>query len=193
MCFGPQQLTTAAGWDYAFGSLSTKPQFVVLNGFSNRANAQGEFLWVNPNPDYSKANTFSTYIAGAMPGFWDVYKQFGQGSGYTTYDREDGGLFQRQLDAARNSGLEWLQISTWNDYGEGTIIEPTKEFGYQYLVMLQQFCGVVYSQSHLQLVYRWYTQRVAHPNDQRVSKAYTYLNALQPEKAEVLINDLENS
>ena len=191
MCFGPQQLTTAAGWDYAFGALNTKPQFVVLNGFSSRANAQGEFLWVNPNPDYSRANTFDTYIAGAMPGFWDVYKQFGQGNGYTTYDREDGALFLRQLNAAKTSGLELLQISTWNDYGEGTIVEPTKEFGYQYLKMLQQFCGVSYAQSHLELVYRWYVQRVAHPKDQRVSRAYTYLNALQPLKAEVLIEELE--
>ncbi len=27
---------------------------------------------------------------------------------------------------------------TWNDYGEGTMIEPTKEFGYGFLNTLQK-------------------------------------------------------
>jgi hypothetical protein len=30
-----------------------------------------------------------------------------------------------------------IQLITWNDYGEGTIIEPTEEFGYQYLEIVQ--------------------------------------------------------
>ena len=32
-----------------------------------------------------------------------------------------------------------IQIVTWNDYGEGTIIEPTIEFGYRYLEALQNY------------------------------------------------------
>jgi hypothetical protein len=30
-----------------------------------------------------------------------------------------------------------IQLITWNDYGESTGIEPTEEFGYQYLEMVQ--------------------------------------------------------
>lgn len=197
MTFGPQQLTTPAGWDQALSGFTTRPQFIVLNGFSHRANdknytnSQGEFLWVNPNPTYNDAKNFEMYIGGAMPGFWDVYKQFNQGSGYTTYDREDGALFQRQLYAAKDAGLQWVQVSTWNDYGEGTTIEPTEEYKYQYLAILQQFCGVSYTESQLDLIYRWYKVRVAKSTDQRVAQAYKYLAALRPDKAEELIKALE--
>ena len=197
LCFGPQQLTAPKGWNFAFGTLATKPQFIVLNGFSSRANdsnytnSQGEFLWVNPHPDYSIAKNYQMYIAGAMPGFHDHYKESGQGNGYTTYDREDGALFERQLDAAKNAGLEWVQISTWNDYGEGTIIEPTTEFGYQYLEIVQQFAGVSYTRSQLELIFRWYKAAKSHKGDQRVTEAFDYLNALKPEKAEEIIKTLE--
>ena len=197
MCFGPQQLTTPRGWNYALGGLSAKPQFVVLNGFSHRTNddtytnSQGEFLWVNPNPTYADARNFQMYIGGAMPGFHDHYKASGQGNGYTTYDREDGQLFERQLQAAKNVGLDWVQISTWNDYGEGTIIEPTTEFGYQYLEIVQRFSGVSYDKTQLDIVYRWYKVAKANGTNSDVKKAYDYLNALQPDKAEAIIKTLE--
>ena len=198
LCFGPQQLTSPKGWNFAFGTLATKPQFIVLNGFSSRANdnsytnSQGEFLWVNPTPTYNDAKKFPMYIGGAMPGFLDHYKESGQGDGYTSYDRENGQLFQRQLNAAKNAGLDWVQISTWNDYGEGTIIEPTTEFGYQYLELVQQFAGVSYSRTQLELVYRWYKAAKAKgSSNSNVKKAYDYLNALQPQKAEEIIKSLE--
>jgi len=31
-----------------------------------------------------------------------------------------------------------IQLVTWNDYGEGTMIEPTHEFGYTFLEIIQQ-------------------------------------------------------
>lgn len=198
MCFGPQQLTTPMGWNFALGAISAKPQFVVLNGFSHctndatYTNSQGEFLWVNPNPTYSDVKNHSFYIGGAMPGFHDHYKESGQGEGYTYYDRENGALFKRQLDAAKNAGLEWVQISTWNDYGEGTIIEPTTEFKYQYLELVQKFAGVSYTSSQLDIIYRWYKVAKAKGNgNSNVAKAYDYLNALQPNKAEEIIKSLE--
>lgn len=198
MVFGPQGLTSAEGWSYALGAFTTAPTLVVLNGFTSKANdsqyrnAAGEFLWVNANPSYANAKNFDIYIGGAMPGFWDVYKEHGQGEGYTTYDREDGNLFDRQLSAAKSANLNWLQITTWNDYGEGTNIEPTREYGYQYLVKLQKFAGVSYTQSHLELIYRWYKLRKAMPANKQVQLAFDYLNGLMPDKAEAIIKQLEN-
>lgn len=200
LCFGPQQLQTPREWTLAFAGQSKKPVFVALNGFAGYANdAQnqncvGEYLWVNPNPDYKDANNFDMYIGGAMPGFWDVYKEFGQGNGYTTFDHENGALFDRQLKAAKDAGLDWLQISTWNDYGEGTIIEPTEEFGYRYLTALQTFTGVTYSQANLELIYKWYQVRVKYAGDSAKTKTlkqcYDYLNALMPDKAEELMKGM---
>jgi len=31
-----------------------------------------------------------------------------------------------------------VQLVTWNDYGEGTMIEPTHEFGYTFLEVIQR-------------------------------------------------------
>ncbi len=197
LCFGPQALTTAPEWTSTFGILPTKPEFLVLTGKSymcnnqDATNAQGEFSWVNPAPDYSNVSKFNTYVGGAMPGFKDHYKESGVGTGYTTYDRENGNLFDRQLTAAKSAGLRWLQVSTWNDYGEGTTIEPTQEYGYQPLVQLQKFTGVTYTQANLELIDRWYRVRVTKPNDARVTQAYIYLAALQPDKAKAFIENLE--
>jgi hypothetical protein len=195
LVFGPIKMLTPKEWYRTFSILGTQPQFLVLNGHSSYANdadyhtSQGEYLWVNPKPDYSVAKNFETYIGGAMPGFWDYYKEGGAGDGYTTYDAENGALFARQLQAAKSANLSWLQVSTWNDYGEGTTIEPTEEYGYRYLVQLQQFTGVKYDQANLELIYRWYQARVARPNDEKVKQAWQYLVSLQPEKARELLNN----
>jgi hypothetical protein len=37
-----------------------------------------------------------------------------------------------------NSAL--VQIITWNDFGEGTTIEPTKEYGFRDLYLVQDLC-----------------------------------------------------
>ncbi len=195
--FGPMEMTSGKDWYRTFSILSTKPIFLTLNYAIDKANnsgyndnAQGEFVWVDPAPNYERAKNFRYYIGGAMPGFFDFYKLGGEGEGYKTYDREDGALFQRQLDAVKNAGLSWLQISTWNDYGEGTIIEPTLEFGYKYLVMLQQFTGVKYQQADLELIYKWYKARVAHPDDAKVKEAYNNLVQLKTAEAKAIIDNL---
>lgn len=204
LVFGPQGLNTPKDWYRTFQVLENKPAFIVLNGHTDKVNdgsyhnSIGEYLWVNPTPEewYQSAKSrFSMLIGGAMPGFHDYYKEGGSGDGYTKYDDEGGALFDKQLKAAKNAGLEWLQISTWNDYGEGTIIEPTKEFGYRYLTKLQDFTGVKYKETDLQQIYRWYQLKVKYANDIAKSKTlnecYNYFNALLPEKATALMNTIE--
>ena len=191
LIFGPARVKGKANWEYITEPLNGAKVIVLNNMSGNYGNASGEFLWVNPSPNYSNVGSYDMYIAGAMPGFWDVYKQFGQGEGYTTYDRQDGALFLQQLNAAKEAGLKWLQISTWNDYGEGTVIEPTKEFGYQYLTILQQFAKVSLTEQDLKLVARWYEQRISKPTNKSVAKAYAYLAALERDKAIKLLDELE--
>ena len=38
-------------------------------------NAQGVYTWVNPNPNYAIAKDYKCFVGGAMPGFWDYYKE----------------------------------------------------------------------------------------------------------------------
>lgn len=203
LVFGPQGLKTPKDWFRAFQVLAVKPAFVVLNDHASMANddnyqnAIGEYSWVNNSPAAwyaSASDRFSMVMGGAMPGFKDYYKEGGAGEGYISYDDEGGALFDRQLQTAADAHLQWLQISTWNDYGEGTIIEPTQEFGYRYLTKLQSFTGVKYNEANLQLVYRWYTLMRKYEGNadvlQKLNLCYGYLNALQPEKATELMAGL---
>lgn len=204
LVFGPQTITAPKDWTNIFSKLSAKPAFVVLNDHShlvnssNEKNSIGEYLWANPNPAafYSKAVNFDLCIGGAMPGFQDYYKEGGWGNGYTSYNDENGILFDQQLSAARSAKLEYLQISTWNDFGEGTNIEPTKEYEYRYLTKLQQFAGISYSEHVLKQIHRWYILKQQYTDDKSdaskyLTQAYYYFIALQPDKAEELMNELK--
>ena len=193
--FGPIQMESPKDWYRSFSILTTKPMFLVLEGKMGSVNnatysdnAQGVYTWVNPNPNYAIAKDYKCFVGGVMPGFWDYYKEGEGGTGYQTYSTENGALFQRQLDAARQAGLKYLQISTWNDYGEGTTIEPTLEYGYKYLLMLQKFTGVSYQQADLELIYRWYQARVAQPNNAKVKEAYNALVQLKTGEAKALLD-----
>ena len=75
---------------------------------------------------------------------------------------------------ALKSSSEIIQVATWNDYGEGTMIEPTKEFGYRYLEFLQAY----YIKNHehpfhkndLQLPIRLYQLRKKYQNNKSISR-----------------------
>jgi hypothetical protein len=43
-----------------------------------------------------------------------------------------------ELGKAPRSGLPLVQISTWIDWGEGTVIRPSVEFGYRDLEVVQR-------------------------------------------------------
>ena len=42
------------------------------------------------------------------------------------------------MTQALQSKAAIVQVATWNDWGEGTVIEPSREFGYRDLEMLQK-------------------------------------------------------
>jgi hypothetical protein len=77
-------------------------------------------------------------IGLALPGFRDIYAEAKVRPSYGFLDRGNGRVFERTLDRALKSGNPFVQIATWNDFGEGTTIEPTRDYGYRYLEILQQ-------------------------------------------------------
>jgi hypothetical protein len=52
-------------------------------------------------------------------------------------DYDEGKVFNLTWEKAVDFNPAVIQIITWNDYGEGTIIEPTIERGYKELEYLQ--------------------------------------------------------
>jgi hypothetical protein len=86
---------------------------------------------------YKNAVSWDFWVASAFPGFNDIYKEAGVSEGYGFLDAKDGETFKYTLQLALESDPDAVQLVTWNDYGEGTNIEPTEEYGYQYLTIIQ--------------------------------------------------------
>jgi len=85
-----------------------------------------------------KAERWDYLVAGAFPGFQDIYKEAGIADEARYLDPRDGETFRFTMQRAVDLQPDVIQLITWNDYGESTIIEPTEEFGYQYLEMVQE-------------------------------------------------------
>ena len=54
-------------------------------------------------------------------------------------DREDGAFYQATFDAALKSNLDWLWIHSFNEWVEGTYIEPGVFYGDKYMQMTKEF------------------------------------------------------
>ena len=151
--FGPQFFTSDGDWNQLFSTLSAPPLFFIL-GRPPVSPASGAFFWppmfesINGVLSRSalllylenfahESSNWDHVVPSAFPGFLDIYSQAFVGPSFGFLDASDGETFQLTLDAAFDLDTDIVQLVTWNDYGEGTIIEPTAEFGYRYLEMVQ--------------------------------------------------------
>jgi hypothetical protein len=152
--FGPQFYKDAESWDSLFSVLTPKPAFFSLdNTFYPAETAAYPWppMWASKggvlnhtdvltylNEFYDKAERWPFLVGGAFPGFHDIYAEAGVGTSYGYLDALEGKTFRFTLQEALLRQPDMIQLITWNDYGEGTNIEPTVEYGYQYLEMVQE-------------------------------------------------------
>ncbi len=201
--FGPQTFQTPSDWTNIFSVLSTKPYFLTLwyEHGEGGANSQGEFAWVYQDGTpylthltnfYQSATNYGLKMGAVAPGFNAFYAAGGWGSNPFVIEHNGLGTFQATLDLAINNGSPRIQVATWNDYGEGTDIEPTREFGYGYLTSMQQRLGVNMGQADLELVAELYKQRKQYKGNAteqtRLDNVYNYLLSLQISAARSLLN-----
>jgi hypothetical protein len=148
LVFGPDYLTSKQ-WESVFSGMPRPPAYFSLH--EHRPPAIGSFAW--PPMWASKdgvldAKGLDAYldrfdrqdgprIGCAFPGFHDIYQQAGVQPSHGYLDPRDGETFRHTLGRATASGAPIVQIATWNDFGEGTCIEPTREYGYRYLEAIQ--------------------------------------------------------
>jgi hypothetical protein len=184
--FGPQYFVNVADWYTIFEKLNPQPIFITLD-FQVAAAATGGYPWPPMSETQQgllKAETLTRYLtdfyqktaktkvitASAFPGFRDIYSQAGVGTSYGYLNPRDGETFQLTLDLALASNPNLLQLVTWNDYGEGTTIEPAEDYGYRYLEMVQATRRSLnpafpYQASDLPLPLQLFTLRKAYAND----------------------------
>lgn len=201
--FGPITFHQPSEWDTMLAGLNPRPKVIPLFGFTSQVgtnNAGGEFPWIyqdHPtvvNNYYAQAANFPISIGVVYPGFHSFY-QAGGADGPTWQIPYNGtATFSTMLDKALASSVGIIQFATWNDYGEGTMIEPTAEFGYGFLTTMQQKLGVSYGQHELEQIYRLYQYRKQYQGNasvqQQLNQVFSYFAALQVSNAEALMNTI---
>ncbi len=140
LVFGPDYLNRSQ-WEAILSGLRPNPALFTLH--ERRPAAVGSFAWppmwaaksgqldAKGLDDYldrfSKQDGLK--IGGAFPGFRDIYKEAGVQPSHGYLDARNGETFRHTLTRAKALGSPLVQIATWNDFGEGTCIEPAPSTG----------------------------------------------------------------
>lgn len=149
LIFGPQYLQEKE-WLTVRRRMTSEPLTYVLPHLSATQGVDGRFVWIpvydgrTVAPEAWKAELAAWQqgpkdarrIAVAFPGYHDFYAQAGVRPSYGRIEDRDGATFEESLGLAMTSGAPLVQIATWNDYGEGTAIEPSVEGGHRDLATL---------------------------------------------------------
>lgn len=104
--------------------------------YSNTWNPPSDLTYTNQkfaNWVAQGSNQFGTpksWVATVMPGYNDVGIR--PGSGFAQ-SREGGAYFDRSWQAAINSTPAWIVINSFNEWPEGSYIEPSVTYGDQFL------------------------------------------------------------
>lgn len=188
--FGPQYFRQPADWEEMFTAIEPTPALVILDKHASWALAGYPWppmkmsggLTLNPKVLQSYLDLFyrnaqkRDYIVGsAFPAFHDIYEEAGVRSSYGTIDPQNGETFKSTIDTALAANADIIQLVTWNDYGEGTIIEPTEETGTQYLEIVQDTRrdlegeSFTYTAEDLALPLQLFTLRREHKGDAEAS------------------------
>ncbi len=154
--FGPQYFMTNSDWVSIFSVLNAtnKPAFFTED--NRLAVGQGAFDWppmwmsgggtntLTPAQLQSylvsfeqKGTGWPAYISSAFPRFHDIYAQAGVQPSYGYLDDANGQTLTNTLSRAMTNSSAMVQLVTWNDFGEGTIVEPTLDYGYRDLGIVQ--------------------------------------------------------
>ena len=140
---------TGEQWRAIFAELSPPISYLVTQSAPRGDAAVGAFCWPEPAKGtdaalaeldrfYRRAKDWPRFVAGAFPRFEDVYEAAGVHPSWGRIEDRGGAVYRETLENALKSGAPVTQLVTWNDWGEGTMIEPSVEFGYRDLEATQE-------------------------------------------------------
>lgn len=192
--FGPQYFKNSSDWESIFSVLdaTNRPAFFTED---NRLSAgTGAFDWppmwlsgggtntltpgqleIYLSSFEQKAAGWPAFVSSAFPRFHDIYAQAGVGPSFGYLDDAGGSTLTDTLTRALTNSSAFVQIVTWNDFGEGTMVEPTRQFGYRDLGIIQNLRrqylepGFPYDTNDLALAFRFYTLRKQYQGNPAIS------------------------
>jgi glycoprotein endo-alpha-1,2-mannosidase len=203
LTFGPRFFQQPSQWSEIFSVLGTKPKFLPLwnHGGLTGETDNGEFSWVDFNASLSELNSFynkgphvEILIGSAYPRFHDFYEEGGWGDSYGYVADNAGATLQATLNKATERNANYLQLVTWNDFGEGTVIEPTLEDEFSSLQAIQEFTGVSYGLEELELIHTYYLRKKELKGNAEAAvtleKIFKCLSELEVDEAKQLMEQL---
>jgi Glycosyl hydrolase family 99 len=142
LSFGEDGLTDRE-WERVFAG---KPATALyLSEHRRRTAAAGGFDWPVPKEGlssldrfYKLAHDWPVAMPVAFPRFHDIYEEAHVHASWGAIADDAGRTFTATLGRALKSGAPLVQIATWNDWGEGTAVEPSVEFGCRDLEAVQR-------------------------------------------------------
>ncbi|MEX0274626.1 MAG: glycoside hydrolase family 71/99-like protein [Flavobacteriaceae bacterium] len=204
--FGPSVLQDSGTWETIYGVFpdDKKPLLISLWGAKSNFGqkvAGGEFLWVNHEHLFSHEYYYNNYpldheltIGSSYPGFKSFYQEGGwsHGSNEWSIPINEGQTFFETLHYTHHEEeADFIQIITWNDFGEGTMIEPTTEFGTAFLKILQDYTKVSVDERDFHTAMRLYKARKDYLGNKRVQalldNSYRYLKRLNVKRVDRII------
>ncbi|WP_442265641.1 glycoside hydrolase family 71/99-like protein [Tenacibaculum sp. ZS6-P6] len=206
MIFGPNYIDDSSDWEKILASVQNQSEVLTLwnsREILGTDICSGEYAWIDKKHlqtlkgYYNYEANFNDEIIGgvAYPRFNDFYKEGGWrdvNEGEWELEGNGTNTFEESFVESENRNTNFIQIATWNDFGEGTIIEPTKEFGFQHLEKLQSFTGVNYRKEDLRIPFYIYKLKKQFPDDYAVQfltkRAWYYAMEGQLKRSKFLLS-----
>ena len=156
--FGPQYFKTNEQWESILSALGPANQPAFFTEDNRLPIGTGAFnwppMWLSLAPgargvlsiaalekylaDFEQnGNTWPAYISSAFPRFHDIYQPAGVRDYWGYLGDRKGEILRMTLSRAMTNRSAMVQVVTWNDFGEGTMVEPTVEYGYRDLGIIQ--------------------------------------------------------
>ena len=205
--FGPHYITDENDWNTIYEVFDdNEASLISLWGLKDNLGDHfaGEFLWVAPDHLAAQDYYYATFadnntitIGSTYPGFNSFYAEGGWSDGINDWvlPNNDGLTFVETLNNSSFESADFIQIVTWNDFGEGTIIEPTTQFGFTYLTMLQEYTGSKHDEDDLITATRLYKARKKYANNPVIQtlldRSYRYFKKLRIKRVELILNAID--
>jgi hypothetical protein len=101
--------------------------------------SQVDAQWRGIINTYNRAhNTQRIWAAGVIPG-WDESRVQPPRRDAKVFPRRDGALYEENWKAALANSADWVTITSFNEWFEGTQIEPSAAYGNKYLDLTQKY------------------------------------------------------
>jgi hypothetical protein len=154
--FGPQYFKDSADWVKIFSVLNPTNSPAFFTEDNRLAAGAGAFdwppMWLSGGGTNrltaaqlqgylvhfeQAARGWPQFISSAFPRFHDIYSEGGASPSYGYLEDASGGTLVKTLSLALTNNCALVHVVTWNDFGEGTVVEPTVDYGYRDLGIIQ--------------------------------------------------------